>query len=430
MDRPNILFMICHDLGDWLGCYGHKTVNTPALDRLASEGVRFEQNYCTSPGCCPSRAALFTGRYPHAVGMYGLIHDGAEFRLHDDERHLCQYLKDVGYQTALIGDQHVHIDGGRRLGFDYEDPGKSEINPCCDQLVGKAIDYFEKVRDPKRPFFMQVATHEPHRPFEHKGCPPDDSRGVEVPPYLPDHEVVRDELKAFQGSAKRMDRCMGDIIEYVEKSDFGKNTVFIFTVDHGHDFPRAKATLYDPGIKVALVVKYPGWNATGGRVYREMISNIDVLPTILEGLGIAVPRNIQGKSFLPLLTGGAYKKREEVYATKTFHGLYDPKRAIRTEHYKYIVNFELGQRYELTNSPSYRICCTGRPYTGTQPMFELYDLEADPWEMNNLSEKAEYLAIEKELDRKLKNFMRESGDPLVNGPLVTKWYRKAVSREF
>src|SRR4051794_14062987 len=203
--RTNILFITCHDLGRHLGCYGHPTVASPALDGLAASGVKFEQVFATAPQCSPSRAALHTGRYPHATGVLGLAHPPFDWQLPPSERHIATILKEQGYATALVGMQHlVAQDQAARLGYEYVLP----VAPA-PEVAESAVELMRKLSAGDRPFYLEVGFEEPHRPYDLGGAQPDDALGVEIPGYLPDRPESRQDFADFQGAIRAMDAGVG-----------------------------------------------------------------------------------------------------------------------------------------------------------------------------------------------------------------------------
>lgn len=418
-DRPNLIVFTSHDLGTHLPCYGVDTVDTPNIDRLAAEGVVFGNHFATAPTCSPSRGGMWTGRYPHTVGMLGLASPGPAWLLHDHELHLAQRLRAVGYQTALFGDQHSDFRGSARLGFDREDPGKRELNPPAERSAAMFVDFLRQVDTSDRPFFAQMGTHEPHRPFDHNGTEPDRTRGVAVPELYPDTDAYRDEFAGYQGCIKRLDRGVGMVLDALEETGLAENTVVVFTVDHGSPFPRAKMNLYDPGLRIALIVRAPQWSAPAGRRVQAMTSNVDLVPTLLEGLGMDVPENLHGCSLMPLLRGDTETGRSRVFGTQTYHGtsLYLPMRAVRTARYKYIVNFEKMTTLHSSWQPLVQELAAHRPELagGYRPTYELYDVQEDPLELENLSGRQEFEGIEAQLDAELRAWMGETEDPLLRG---------------
>jgi len=422
---PNIVVVICHDLGQHLACYGASDVRSPNLDAFAQQGVRFAHSFCAAPQCSPSRAALWTGRFPHANGVVGLTHAGFQNDLHPEEVHLAQMLGGVGYATHLFGIQH-EARSPERCGYAHTHPG----GPCArvaDEFC-EFLGAWETAAQAEAPLFAQIGLFEPHRPFPHadvQSLPPD---SLHVPGYLPDIPEVREDLADLEASIASADRAFGRIVEAIRKSRIADNTIVLFTADHGIAFPHAKMSLYDPGIEVALIWQGPG--LPRGAVCEEMVSNVDVLPTLLDLLGLPIPANLHGRSFAGLMTGGDYAPNEAVFAEKTYHTYYDPMRAIRTGRWKLIANFEFAPSQETSpdydnNAKSYVEIAKAlnTPYAVQyHPFLELFDLAEDPLEQRNLAEEPAYRGVRDDLVRQLRHWMEETGDPLLEGPIAQGAY--------
>lgn len=423
--RTSVLFLTCHDLGQHLGCYGRATVTSPALDSLAAGGVRFEQSFCTAPQCSPSRASLHTGRYPHSAGVMGLAHPPFAWRLEPGARHMAHVLGDAGYTTILVGMQHL-IDRGsaHKLGYSQVLP----VAPAYDEAEA-AVSLLGELSRNEQPFYLEVGFEEPHRPYDFGGAQADASQGVAIPGYLPDAPESRQDLAAFQGAIRQMDAGVGQILRALDDLAMADRTCVIFATDHGAAMPRAKCTLYDPGIEVALLWRWPA-ALPGGRVVSEMVSNVDVTPSLLEALGLPVPAAVQGRSFWPLLSGHAYVPRTEVFAEKTFHTYYEPMRAIRTADKKLIVNFEVSTIVDVPSdiraSPIYPLMLA--QFSGVRSPLELYDLQADQWEQRNLADRPEMSAIPADLRQRLLGWMAQTDDPLLGGPVASPYYADALRR--
>ena len=340
--KPNVVIFHSHDFGQFLHCYGVKTVQTPNMDKFAEQGVRFARSFCTQPGCSPARASLFTGRFPHSNGVMGLTHGPFAWELHPDEKHLGQILAEAGYETVGIGVIHETHSGAKRCGY-MKYIGTSMAGPGTTA----AIKELKRLAAGKRPFFLCAGFLDTHRlrgpsgvSFPRPGIEPDSSLGVEVPGYLKDTPGTREELAGLQGGMRDLDAQFGRLTEAIRELGLETNTLLILTTDHGIAMPRAKCSVYEPGLQVALLLRYAGrqgWH--GGVVRNEMVSHIDVLPSILELAGIPIPANVQGRSFAPLLDGRAYKPNAEIFGELTYHDYYDPVRSIRTETHKLIANF-------------------------------------------------------------------------------------------
>lgn len=442
-DRPNILLVHCHDLGQFLHCYGVKTVQTPNLDRLAEQGVRFARSFCTNPGCSPSRASLFTGRWPHCNGVMGLCHANFAWDLNPDERHLAQILREAGYTTAAVGVIHETSSGFQRCGYERH-LRPAAAKPATDAAIGLLRELAQKA---ERPFFLSVGFIEPHRlrypqpdwpgalpndnSFPGPGLEPDDSLGVEVPGYLRDTEGTRRELAGLQGMVRHVDAQFGRLTAALAETGLEPRTLVLFTTDHGIAMPRAKCSVYEPGVQVALILRYParkGWH--GGVVRNEMVSNIDVLPTILELVGIPIPDRVQGRSFAPLLDGKPYTPRSEIFTELTYHDYYDPRRAIRTETHKLIVNFTTAPAFMDPSQcwrPLSETKVPANHAVAYHPHVELYDLTKDPWEQNDVAGRPEYAAVRRDLLRRLHRHMVETQDPLLQGAVTSPHHRRAMA---
>ena len=424
--KLNIVVVICHDLGQHLGCYGQTDVRSPNIDALAASGMRFENSFCTAPQCSPSRAALWTGRYPHSNGVVGLTHGGFANDLNPDEKHFAQILRVNGYDTHLFGGQH-EARTAERCGHEYIHGGGP-----CRQIATEFSQWWSQIDGSGRPVFAQVNFFEPHRPFPHEDVEQLSPEGLTVPPYLPDIPEVREDLAAIEASIASADLAFGRMVEAIRTSPIADNTIIVFTADHGIAFTHAKMTLYDAGIEVPLVVSGPGIPA--GMVRHELISNVDVMPTLLERIDLPCPNNVQGRSFLGLLTGGEYRPNEMIFAEKTYHTYYDPMRAVRNARWKLIANFENAPWQET--APDY--FDNGKSYVEVakalnvsyqvqyHPLLELFDLENDPHELRNMADDACLAAVRDELLRALRKWMEETGDPLLHGPMAQGAYKERM----
>ena len=413
VDQPNVVLFHSHDFGQYLHCYGVKTVQTPNLDRFAEQGVRFARSFCTNPGCSPSRASLFTGRYPHNNGVMGLTHSRFGWDLHPEEKHLAQLLQAAGYETVGIGVIHETRSGPERCGYmKYFKPTRAAAG------VTVAMEQLKRLAAGKRPFFLCAGFGDTHRPFA--SSQPDRALGVEVPGYLRATPGTVDELAALQGALRHLDAQFGRLVQSLQELGLETNTLVMVTTDHGIPMPRAKCSVHEPGLQVALLLRYPGRKGwSGGAVRNELISNIDVLPSILEVAGVSIPQNVQGRSFAPLLDGRSYTPNPEVFGELTYHDYYDPERSIRTETHKLIAYFSSAPAFM---DPSQRWRPPSDPVesgTGFHPYLELYDLTRDPWELHNLAGEAEQAGLRAQLARRLYEHMVQTEDPLLRGAVTS-----------
>ena len=413
--NDNVLIVHWHDLGRYLGAYGHSDVSSPRLDRLAAEGILFTRAHATAPLCSPSRGSLFTGRYPQGNGLLGLAHHGWEYR--SDVRTLPQILSESGWYSALFGMQH-ETSYPKRLGFDEFDAS----NSYCEYVVDQAREWLREATEnlAGQPFLLTAGFFETHRPYPRERYEPADAAAVDPPDYLPDAPEVRGDLAAFYGSIATADAAVGRLLDTLAQTGLDASTWVVFFTDHGAAFPRAKSTLYDAGTGIAMIVRPPTNRALPPRVYDELFSGVDLVPTLLGLLGLQVPGDVDGVSHAGALLAPdaqAEPTREHVYTTKTYHDSFDPIRAIRTKEYSYIENYAhrplLDLPLDIQESPSGLAVA---PFVqGPRPERELYDLRADPTETTNLlagdpSIQAGVDAIAADLAVRLHDWRQRTGD--------------------
>ncbi|UTF55557.1 sulfatase family protein [Natronosalvus rutilus] len=441
--RPNVLLIHGHDLGRYLGCYD-VDIDTPRIDALADEGALFDRHFATAPQCSPSRGSLMTGRFPHVNGLMGLAHGNWE--LHDDERILPQYLSDAGYETHLFGLQHITQDTDR-LEYDHVHsegnlyPG---VSPSVHQanrarnVASVVASFFEKSAY-AAPFFASIGFFECHRVEEKNGrfgfdadyYQGDEPESVRPLPYLPDRRGIRQDLAEMHGMVYAVDDAVGTILDALAATGIDEETLVIFTTEHGIAFPRAKGTCYDAGIETALVIRYPGV-VDAGRRYDDLVSNIDVLPTVLDLVNVDDSAAIDGRSVAALIAddAGEYDKRDQIFAEMTWHDVYNPIRAIRTDRYKYIRNFwHLPTVYLPTDIFASESGREVREADGvpSRQYEELYDLRDAPQEDDNVVYEPRYQDVRRDLSRQLYGWMDETEDPLLDGPVVPGDYGEILS---
>ncbi len=392
--RPdNVLIVHWHDLGRYLGVYGHPDVSSPRLDQLAAEGILFTRAHSTAPLCSPSRGSLFTGRYPQSNGLVGLAHHGWEYR--SGVRTLPHILTESGWYTALFGMQH-ETSYPSKLGFEEFDVS----NSYCEYVVEQATRWL--ANPPRQPFLLTAGFFETHRPYPRDRYAPADTDAVAVPGYLPDTGDIRQDLAEFYGSITVADAAVGELLDTLAATGLDRSTWVVFMTDHGPALPRAKSTLYDAGTGIAMIVRPPLDAGIAPRVYDDLFSGVDLVPTVLDLLGVGIPTDIDGMSHATNLvkpTVADKPVRSEIYTTKTYHDSFDPIRAIRTKEYSYIENYAsrplLDLPWDIAESAPGR---TMAPLVlGQRPERELYDLLEDPTESHNLlgpdvTDKAEDIA--------------------------------------
>ena len=410
MPNPNILYIHSHDTGRYLQPYGYG-IPTPNLQRLAEQGVLFRRAYCAAPTCSPSRAALLTGQSPHSAGMLGLANRG--FVLADFSQHIIHTLKSAGYTSALAGIQHLTSSqfhrGAEAIGYDQI------LTTDHAEAHRRALDYIKDA--PQQPFFLTVGFFENHRefPVEHDINP----NYVSPPLPLPDTPRIRQDMANYIAMAQTLDDKVGQVLQALDEAGLRENTLVIYTTDHGIAFPGMKCNLTDAGMGVALIMRGPG-DFGGGKGVDAMVSHIDIFPTICDLLDIEAPPWLQGHSMMPLLRGEAEAIRDEVFAEVSYHATYEPKRALRTDRFKYI------RRYDKRESPVLSNIDDGlskddyldNSFAERAPAAEqLYDTYYDPTERSNLASDPDYAAVLEELRARLDRWMRDTEDPLLRGPV-------------
>jgi arylsulfatase A-like enzyme len=399
----NILYLHSHDTGRYIQPYGYG-IPTPNLQKLAKEGILFRQAFCASPTCSPSRAALLTGAYPHANGMQGLAHFG--FCRNDYSQHVLHTLRVAGYTRVLAGEQHIARDVSR-IGYDQVLYGPVPSEERAAQFLSQ---------NPPQPFFLDIGFHETHREFPPPG-PEENPDYLRPPAPLPDMPETRRDMAGFIRLARELDRKMGRVLEALEQSGLAENTLVICTTDHGIAFPAMKCNLTDHGTGVMLILRGPG-GFCGGRAIDALVSQVDLFPTLCDLLDIAPPAWLQGQTLLPVLSGAT--GREVVFSEINFHVAYEPQRAIRTKRWKYIRRFDERRRPVLPNcddSPSKTLWMEHGWRERLVAEEQLYDLVFDPNEACNLASHPAYNTLVSEMRARLEEWMRETGDPLLRGPL-------------
>jgi len=416
-DRFNIIHIIGHDMGRHLGCYGVK-INTPNYDRIASLGIKFNNYFCSCPTCSPSRGSIITGLYPHNNGLVGLAHLG--WRIDPRVKKLPEYLNELGYETYLIGLQH-EAPRGEEGSLGYKNI--ITVPPYIEACYFALRESIDNILSKDKPFFINIGTIAAHRPYtDYKSgniYNPDNPLEVEIPPYLPDKQGIREDIAYLNGLIKKEDEYVGKIFDLLEEKDLLNNTLLVLTTDHGIAMPRAKGMCYDPGIGTFLIMYMKG-RYEGGKEYNELLSNVDLLPTYLEFVGGRIPNRLDGKSFLPLINGDEYRERDYIFAELTWHDRYNPIRVVRTKKFKYIRNF--GKRPKIYLP---RDIFTGKSgysmfeecYYFVREKEELYDLEKDPWEKTNVINLPEYKDIADTLKKILDEWMISTNDPLLKGDI-------------
>jgi arylsulfatase A-like enzyme len=404
---PNILYLHSHDTGRYVQPYGH-AVPTPNIQRLADQGVLFRKAFCAAPTCSASRACMLTGQYGHNNGMLGLAHRG--WSLNDYRQHLVHPLGEAGYHSVLIGEQHI----AKRpdiIGFDrvmkIPTTHVESVAPVAIDIISEPIP---------QPFFLSVGFFETHRDWLGPSSVRDALYST-PPANLPDTPETRRDMAAYKASARTLDQGVGTVLGALDEAGMADNTLIIFTTDHGLAFPGAKATLFDRGLGVLLIMRGPG-GFSGGKVNDALVSHLDVYPTVCDVAGIEQPDFLQGLSLLPLVLGQQTTLRDRLFAEMTWHAAYEPQRAVRTERWKYIRRFSDRTTPVLANcddSPSKDLLMANGWAQRTVAHEQLYDLLFDPNESDNLAQSADARTTLEQMRAMLLEWMDETDDPLLHG---------------
>ena len=447
--RPNIVLLIADDLGKELGCYDYEVARTPNIDAVATQGTRFNRAFATTASCSASRSVILTGLHNHANGQYGHTHAYHHFRAYDNLMTLPVGLELLGYRTARIGKMHVEPEA-TTFRFQKVIPGNPrspvEMARACREWMATTGD---------EPFFLYYCTADPHRgggfdesdpqrpdrfgnrPQGYPGVTPEvfSPGEVTVPDFLPDTAACRSELAQYLQSVSRFDAGVGEMMTILDELGIADNTLVIVTSDHGIAFPGGKTTCYEPGLGVPFVVRWPD-RVPAGATCDVPISHVDLTPSLLDfaarTFNEPVPSEIDlskmhGRSRVDLWQGTAEPADTTVYASHTFHEItmYYPMRVVREERYKLIWNIAhqlpypfASDLYEaatwqdaLRRGPEFIYGRRSVDAYVHRPEFELYDLEADPAEGDNLADNPEYAAELERLKRKLQQFQRDTQDP-------------------
>ena len=428
-DKPNILFLLSDDHSyPFVSAYGNTNVKTPTLDRLASEGMKFHRFFTSCPQCVPSRAAYMTGRSPVAARMTRFSSPLAR-----DEITFPEILREQGgYYTGICG-RSFHLNGASRAGEEIQQIFREHklqtfidrvdfLNQCPDNQVAGQLAAFLEGKPADKPFFMWANFSDPHHPWNTGAEVRPDPAGLKLPAHFPDLPGMREQLADYCAEVNHLDRTIAEVLEVLSKRQMLDKTLIVFAGDNGQALPHGKGSLYDPGSNVPFIVRWPGV-VKAGTESRSLLSGEDLGPTLLAAAGLSPHPRMSGISFLPLLKGETHTPRKYVFVERGPHGSapvsvnmsnsgFDLSRAVRSDRYKFIYNCTPWIPYAPVDSAGGAAWtqikaaqAEGRLASGvsstyfTTPrlVYELYDLDADPSELNNLSGKPELAAIEKEL---------------------------------
>lgn len=435
-EKPNVLLIVSEDNGPELGCYGDPYADTPNLDRLAGEGVRFENAFVPYSVCSPSRAAFLTGLYPHQNGQIGLAtHKFAMYQ--EDTPNIVTLLKSAGYYTGLIGKLHVNPEAAFPFDFRAIPGANFGRDKSVDDYAAEAARFLAEAAD--RPFFLSVNFPDAHLPFirQVRGRPakPMEADDVQPMPWVGvDSPRLRQQVANYYNCLARLDAGVGLLLDQLQRSGRSKETIVFYFGDHGAQFPRGKGTVYEGGLRVPLIVRWPG-HAKAASVRTELVSTIDILPTVVQAVGLDSPDGgLPGRALQPLLDDTLSSSwREYIFAMTTgaFPRACFVQHSIRDQRFKLISsprpqtdNLDAGT-YLDENHPHFVISgATAEEQAAAAkhvraafrrwsnpPRYELYDLKADPAEWNNLADDPQYAAVQSRLIRALEDWQQKTRDP-------------------
>lgn len=417
-EPPNILLfmaddMTYHDLNN-------DQINTPNLDQLKSQGMQFNKTFNSSPMCAPTRMSLYTGIHPVRNGAYP-----NHSKVYPEIRSWPHYLKEFGYQTALIGKQHeapkenfpFKILGGR-----HHDGGQG-----VDLDLDKVRSFMEDNKS--EPWSLIVSSNQPHGPWNRGNTYPYDPEDIDLPPYLVDTPETRKAMTKYYAEITYMDDQVGTVLQHLKETGQEENTIVIYLTEQGSHLPHSKWTVYDTGVRSGAIIRWPEV-ASPGKSSEAIIEYVDILPTLLEALGGSPEKHdFDGSSFLSVLKGEKDKHNEYAFSIQTSRGIYNgPEaygiRTVRSENYRLIWNLNHENEFSNLVTGGYgpfdsweRKAEEGDPFAKKRvqmykkrPEFELYDLRKDPYELNNVADDPAYDSVRKELKRELDQWMEQQGD--------------------
>lgn len=438
--QPNILLIVSEDNGPELGCYGDRFAKTPCLDQLSRDGVLFRRAFVPQAGCSQSRASFLTGLYPHQNGQIGLATWG--FRMfRADTPNLPRSLKQVGYRTGIIG--KLHVNPASAFPFDMHEISSSNFQRT--RLSDYAKHAKEFIGAGEEPFFLSVNYPDAHQPWiaQVDGLPqnPQTKDDVKVMDYMGiDSPEFREMVANHYNCMSRLDSLVGDLLHVLDQSGKVDNTIVIYIGDHGADMLRGKRTCYEGGLRVPMLMRWPGQIAP--QVRDDLVSTLDLMPTLLKATGAEPVEGLPGAELQPLFQSGSANWRTHYFAEYHTHAAapnYFPQRSVRSDRYKLIENLlpdTIHPDYDIAieklqasnreqkdggNLDLNALIAAARPDVKAAyalmrqpPRFELYDLQEDPYEFRNLAEDPGHATRCADLQERLGRWRRETSDPLLD----------------
>jgi N-sulfoglucosamine sulfohydrolase len=430
--KPNVLLIVADDLGLQLSCYGDPHIQTPHIDALAAAGTRFKTAYITQSSCSPSRVSIFTGLFPHTHGHIGLAKkDNPPLKKEFHRYTLPALMKAAGYRTGIIGKLHVNPAAAFPFELNLNDKigpqGAREVRLMAD-AAGKFVS-----ADSAKPFFLVMSYVDPHAPYPPQvdGLPEKPTLPSEIPPW-PFQQVADDTTRKnaanYYNAVRRLDAGIGLLMETLKAAGRYDNTLVIFLSDNGPPFARGKTTCYEAGLRTPFLLRWPGITKPGS-VSDAFVSSVDILPTILDAAGIGIPAHVQGRSLRKVAAGDNDGWRATLAGEFHQHGErpFFPRRALRDARYQIIHNLLAGKAttYQSVDGDPAPAVARLPAYDGTPaqkamamlpnpPEWELYDLDADPWQFHNLAADPARAATLQRMQGLLLEWRQETRDPFLD----------------
>jgi len=409
-NRPNILWLISEDTSPDLACYGNSLVKTPNLDRLAGEGAKYTNAFVTGPVSSTSRSAVMTGIYQTSIGAH-------QDPSHRSDNHILPH-------PVMPITEHFRRGGYFRCncaGLNYKQEGKTDWNFMYMTRPFDGTDWSQCPAGQR--FFAQINFSLTHRDFRRDKRHPIDPDKVTLPPCYPDHPLARRDWADYLESIQLLDTEIGVVLQWLAKEGLAENTLVMYFSDHGRPHVRGKQWLYEEGIRIPVLIRWPG-RIQPGTVVDDFISAIDFAPTFLEAAGIASPKYMQGRNFLDPKS----KAPGTIFAARDrCDGTVDRIRCVRSKRYKYIRNYYPEQPYtqfnaykklqypvltlmQVLNKEGKLTPEQAQFMAPTRPKEELYDLQKDPHELHNLAEDRKFRGVLREHSRQLDAWIKATGD--------------------
>lgn len=418
---PNIVLVLADDMS-WFDVgayhqaidYAPKNAITPNIDKIAEEGMMFTRSFTATAMCAVTRQQLYTGIYPVRNGAYG-----NHTRVYDGVKSAVHYFRDMGYRVGLAGKGHIFP----KQAFPFERVGKENKGPDGESSFGIEQTRKFMARNKNQPFFLVVASANPHGPWNRGDTKQYPKDKLEIPVFLNDTPGLRHRLSQYLAEVTDLDREVGLLEAEIEKLGIKNETIFIFTSEQGSSLPFGKWTNYDSGLQTAFIIRWPG-NISAGTSSEAMIEYVDVIPTLTDLAQGTVPENLDGKSFKPVLLGQESEHKEYVYGIQTSMNVHEgapyPIRSIRGKHFKLIHNLMSDGKFSnvITQNPWFKDEIRAERKINKQnysryvkrPEFEFYDIINDPFEQKNLIDQPQYKDQVAALKDNLSAWMVQQGD--------------------